>query len=580
MRMQRRWIVASLMFMAASGAQAQQTGNSTALISEALNANVATSVANTSADITLAQVYIGSQVEAPFIRDITLRLNDSAPVRYEFSDTESRALQRSAQYQLKLSGLKEGVNQLRADFHTATASDKGIKVLKQGQLTKSFSSGSSGVTLQLTLSKATLMSDAAFDISIRESTAGTTQNQLSTVDFMMAGGEYFPAASTLIRLMANNQDATLSEAIQKRLSACHAALGLQSREPTQTGDDLLTTRFNQALLSIQQNKGLEATTELDAIGLSEVTESSALSLRDQANLVLAYHFLNQGQGDKAISAFERIRSPGPYSNAGLLGLGWALLLPVNRDGVANPITTTRYPTIVTPRLTADIVALKREQAPRVPSASKFQQTALRKALVPWTELIGRDPTDPTVQEGMLAIAWTLYHFGAYAQAQTDYTRAADQFEKARGWYDSAIASVSNGGMIAAINARDAVDDNGWARANASLPPMRPRWWLGNTPEPPKTVADTFYFERLLLSDDYSEALQTYRNLMMADSAIKDSDNALHSRLSAAITAQRAQLESIAVANLTAQKKQLDKYLIEARFALATIYDRPELASAQ
>ncbi|PTU30941.1 hypothetical protein CJD38_11560 [Stenotrophobium rhamnosiphilum] len=568
------------MFMAASGVQAQQTSSSAVLINEALTVDAAAVRTNTSTDITRAQAYIGSTAEAPFIRDITLRLNDSAPVRYEFSDSESRALQRNAQYQVTLSGIKEGVNQLRADFHTATASDKGIKVFKQGQLTKSFSSGSSGVTLVLTLSKATLINDASFDVSIRESTAGTLGNQLSAVDFMMTDGEYFSAASVLMRLMANNQDATLVEAINKRLSVCRAALGLQAIESTQIGSDPLTIRFNQALLLIQQGKGFEATTELDAIGLSEVTESSALTLRDQANLVLAYYFLNQSQGDKAIPVFERIRSPGPYSNGGLLGLGWALLLPVNREGVASPITTARYPTIVTPRLTADIVALQREQAPRVPSASKFQQTALRKALVPWTELIGRDPTDPTVQEGMLAIAWTLYHFGAYAQAQVDYNRAADQFDKVRGWYDNAIASIRSGGMIAAINARDAVNDSGWAQVNASLPPARARWWQGDTPETPKNVTDTFYFERLLLSNDFAEALQAYRNLMLADGAIKNSNDELHSRLSAAIAGQRTQLESIAVTNLTAQKKQLDKYLIEARFALATIYDRPELASAQ
>ena len=39
------------------------------------------------------------------------------------------------------------------------------------------------------------------------------------------------------------------------------------------------------------------------------------------------------------------------------------------------------------------------------------------------ELIGRDPTDPAVQEGLVAIAWALSTLGAQVQAQDYYNRA-------------------------------------------------------------------------------------------------------------------------------------------------------------
>jgi tetratricopeptide (TPR) repeat protein len=594
MAMQRRWLIASLMLTTASVAQAQVTEMSrAALITEALNADVAVALAKPALDKSQMPIYIGSKADAPLLRDITFRLNDSTPVRYDFSNTEMLALRGSALYRTTLAGIKDGANQLIIDFHTANLDDKGISVFKHGQLTKKFSSNSA---LQLILNKGSLISDAAFESTSIDS--GNAAAQIAVADFMMADSEYFAAASMLTRLSATNSGAQYSEPIAKRLGICRTALETQAPVSTNGSSDLVL-RFNQALALVQQDQGAAATTALDAIGNTETTDSSALALRDQANLVLAYYFLNHSQGAEAIPAFERIRSPGPFANAGLLGLGWALLQPPHREGGVGTTAIpagARYPTIMTPRLTADIVALKQEQAPRVPVANKDQQNSLRKAMVPWIELTGRDPTDPAVQEGMLAIAWTMYHFGAYAQAQDSYMRAADQFNKMRGWYDRAIQNVRTGGMATAIAARDSATDNGWSRASATLPPAHAHWWHGDTPETPKVVDDNFYFERLLLDDDFAEALQDYRNLLRIDVALKadaaqisasDSGNALQSQLSAlspalsvAITEQRRKLEAIATAKLLTQKQQLEKYLIEARFALATIYDRPELVSAQ
>lgn len=582
---QTQRLIAILMLMSASVAQAQQLdGSQAALIAEALNVKVAFAHAGSSPDKSRAQVYVGSQPDAPFLRDITFLVNDSEPVRYEFSDTEARAIQRSARYRVALPGIHEGANQLRVDFHATDEIDKGIGVFKHGQFTKRFSVAAAAPTVDLTLTKGNFVSDAAFDISIIESVAVSSSDELGAIDLMMANGAYFQAASALMRLSTNGSAAQSSEEINKRLGACRVALGLQAA-PTPSGSDPATARLNQALALINRGNGAEASAALDLLGRDEAKDSSALTIRDQANLVLAYYYLDHGLGPEAIPVFQRIRSPGPYANAGLLGLGWALLAPPHRDGAANPVTTPRYPTIVTPRLTADIIALHQNQPPRVPSPDKDQQTALRKAMIPWTELIGRDPTDPAVQEGMLAIAWTLYHFGAYAQAQDDYTRSAEQLEKIRGWYDNAVTHVRSGGMTSVIAAQDSASSSGWPHTSVTLTPSHAHWWHGDTPETPKAVADTFYFERLLLNDDFAAALQRYRNLIEADTAARemattDSGSDLHNRLSAAIASEGAQLQSIALTELSSQKQKLEKYLIEARFALATIYDRPEMASAQ
>jgi hypothetical protein len=48
---------------------------------------------------------------------------------------------------------------------------------------------------------------------------------------------------------------------------------------------------------------------------------------------------------------------------------------------------------------------------------------------------------------------------------------------------------------------------------------------------------------------------------------------LRTSAQATLTAQRTFLERLAVAELEAQRDRLDTYLVQARFALAAIYDR-------
>ena len=49
--------------------------------------------------------------------------------------------------------------------------------------------------------------------------------------------------------------------------------------------------------------------------------------------------------------------------------------------------------------------------------------------------------------------------------------------------------------------------------------------------------------------------------------------ALRERVQLALAAQRAFMERDAIAELLARKDRLDVYMVQARFALATIYDR-------
>jgi hypothetical protein len=620
MATQRRGLAMWLMLTMASGAYAQEPDSTLqALKAEALDADAAAAaarLAQTDTDAGKVLIYVGGKTDKLLLRNITLRIDDRDPVQYEYSDPESFALRNGALHALILPGLPQGMHHLRVDFYANDTAARPGSPRQHGQSSQDFRNDSTASVLELELVKNTFISDASVALHIlnAESTE-MLDAQIRATDFLAADRRYFPAASALMQFLVRNQGTSFSDAVNTRLAASLRELGLADRATTISNKlaagtagiaghnandgDPLVNRYNQALALIQQGKAPEGAAELEAIGRSDFTDPAALSLRDQANLVLGYYLLDRRQGAAAIPVFSRVRSPGPCANPALLGLGWALLTPqgpIITSGLAENSSDDapqRFSTVVTPRLTADIVALKQEQPPRVPTASKEQQLALRRALVAWTELTGRDPTDPAVQEGVLATAWSLYHFGAYEQAQDNYLKAADQFDKMRGWFDAAIQHVRSGGMTAAIAARDNNMASGWHWSSVDLPPARAHWWLGDTPETPREVASTFYMDRLLLNDDFADALQNYRDLRLIadtidndqsrlqaldiDASLRERLSALRPRVSAAIESQGKRLEEIAVADLVTQKKQLEKYLVEARFALASIYDRPALA---
>jgi hypothetical protein len=79
----------------------------------------------------------------------------------------------------------------------------------------------------------------------------------------------------------------------------------------------------------QFNAALGAATPAALLPLAETEPDDPLgwALRDRANLRLGYLQLRAGAPDIAAEAFQRVRSPGPNSNAALLGYGWARLIP-------------------------------------------------------------------------------------------------------------------------------------------------------------------------------------------------------------------------------------------------------------
>jgi hypothetical protein len=282
-----------------------------------------------------------------------------------------------------------------------------------------------------------------------------------------------------------------------------------------------------------------------------------------------------------VALFGRVRSPGPCSNTALLGLGWALLAPsgTGQDPLTAPAVADaqaplrRIPVLLQPQLTDDIAKLKREEPYRLRQASPQEEQALRGALVPWTELIGRDPLDPAVQEGMIAIPYALNHIGSYGEAREYFERAVRLLEAADGQLDQAMQRVNDGRMIQALSWHEA-PDRGWSWWLATYP--KEHWWLADDPHQPMAAPETFYLQHLMADDAFRATMQDFHDLRLLGEALDglEGGGALRPRVDAAAAAQAAQLRGLALAELRREQAHTRMYLGEARFALAHANEPP------
>lgn len=422
------------------------------------------------------------------------------------------------------------------------------------------------------------------------------------------------------------------------------------------------TRYNLGIALINDGRTQQGVTILDKVGRLRPADVEELALKDRANLTLGYYFLQNKQGGTAKPIFTRIRFEGPFSNRALLGLGWAELAPTgqrmqrvevgDQTKEENPFSGfSTLGVLLRPGfLDDDVFTRAGLRSFRLSKAKKEDEDQLKKALVPWVELISRDPMDPAVQEAWLAIPYTLDRLGAHTQALQFYERAIQQLELGRKRMAEAMVSIKGGRMVETIVRRDVDAELGW------------EWKLKDLPDAP----ETYFLQSLLAEHRFQEALKNYRDLRMLSRNMETWRGRLdtvdkawsgeerepaiipdliaratqetplprlalklnlraETRLSAPgaysaklpraarpaaplavapapegfngpyeraqglkqrvanlrdvanqLGEQQAQLlQDIAVKELQGQQKQIEKYLVEARFALARLYDRAQ-----
>jgi tetratricopeptide (TPR) repeat protein len=424
------------------------------------------------------------------------------------------------------------------------------------------------------------------------------------------------------------------------------------------------TRYNLGIALLNSGRTAQGQTVLDRVGTLRPDNAEELALRDRANLTLGWQFLQTQQAGTAKPVFGRVRVEGPFSNRALLGLGWSELAPQGariqrsdtpddkaQQGTSPQSLFSTLGVLLRPGfLDRDVFDRAGMRSFRLRNGNPESEAALRRALVPWLELISRDPMDPAVQEAWLAIPYTLDQLGAHTQALQYYEKAVEVLENSRKRMNEAMASIKQGRMVETIVRRDLDSEAGWD------------WKLRDLPDAP----ETYFLQSLLAEHRFQEALKNYRDVRMlsrdldgwrtrlagiesdylsankqpanADEivqrALRDADDPyagtkatlhlaprlatpgsftkkpaavtlqlpslltadaptrfngpyeriqtlksrvgnLREQLAATGSAESQFLHDMATQELEGQRKQIERYLIEARFALARLYDRQQ-----
>ena len=208
--------------------------------------------------------------------------------------------------------------------------------------------------------------------------------------------------------------------------------------------------YNLGIALLQAGRSQDALHQLEKAGMIDSRAAPTAAIRDKSNMVLGSIMLQSTDYAHAQQAFDRVRLDGPFSNRALLSSGWA----------------------------------------------EVSEKDYAKAVVPWGTLIGRDPTDPAVQEAKLALPFAYSKLQVYGRAALLYGQALDSFGKELDKVDASIKSIRAGNFLKALVREESRQDNLWVVRLRTLP---------DTPE-------TFYLTDLMASNDFQTALHNYLDM--------------------------------------------------------------------
>lgn len=233
-------------------------------------------------------------------------------------------------------------------------------------------------------------------------------------------------------------------------------------------------RFNLGVALIKSGDTARGSALLKQVGTAPAVGEEALALReetlalrDRANVALGFAALQADQAEPARAALERVRLDGMLANKALLGFGWA--------------------------------------------AAALKQPA--QALVPWTELAGRDPSDPAVLEAKVALPYAYAELGAVGQALDLYNDVIAGFERESAGLDASIATVRSGKLLDQLLAANPGEEMGWFWHIDQLPDLRDLPNAG-------TLAP------ILAKHEFQEAFKNYRDLQFLAHNLEQWQNSL------------------------------------------------------
>ena len=210
-------------------------------------------------------------------------------------------------------------------------------------------------------------------------------------------------------------------------------------------------RFNLGVALLRAGDAAGGKALLDALGQAPAEDEEYRSLRDKANVALGFSALAGGEPTQARTYLERVRLRSPQAGKALLGFGWAA------DSLKDP----------------------------------------KLALVPWTELEGRDPDDAAVLEAHIAVPYAYAELGAYGQALQRYRDAIAAYEREAGALDESIAAIRSGKLVQDLQDLNPGEEMGWF------------WNIRELPDMPHASQLT----HVLARHEFQEAFKNYRDLL-------------------------------------------------------------------
>ena len=208
--------------------------------------------------------------------------------------------------------------------------------------------------------------------------------------------------------------------------------------------------YNLGIAMLQDNRPQQSIEQLDKAGQLSTADAAGVAIRDKSNLVLGTILFESGSFERAKQSLDRVHLEGPFSNQALLRAGWAEA-----------------------------------------SAKKYD-----RALVPWTMLADREPTDVAVQEAVLAVPHAYASLNLHGRAAITYGRALELFTHQIEKVDASLTSIREGRFLKALIREETRQDSGWVISLRTLP---------DAPE-------TYYLMELMASHDFQTALQNYLDL--------------------------------------------------------------------
>ena len=219
-------------------------------------------------------------------------------------------------------------------------------------------------------------------------------------------------------------------------------------------------QHNLGIAYIKQGNVKEGVNYLRKVSKNKSGSVEMQTLRDKANLAAGLTLLQNKNPRAAESYLENVRLSSLYSDISLLSMGWAY----------------------------------------------SEQGKMRQAIGPWAELRHRNLSSPSVQEGLLALAYGYGKLGLNGRAVKSYEDAVGSYLGEVNRLEESVSAIKQGKLINALLEKTEEEPRlGWF------------WKLKSIPE----VPEMRYLTELMAEHQFHEAIKNFRDLIFLRNNLKE-----------------------------------------------------------